>query len=216
MSRFTDAERATIRRESERLLRDPPARPEPAPPREVHVPEVDPVQEWREWHDARDREREANRAANRRQADDPTLAGFAAIGSRLDALEERMAAVEQALAGLNALANGAAQFSNATVARLEELAACANKAGLTFETVRALHERQVEHLRNRLAASEAASARESAFLGRQLAEARRELDALHGKVDRERDRERTDTRLSQLAENLDNVVAYQRRDPAVS
>jgi hypothetical protein len=218
MSDFTPSQRASIIAQSRKLLSDDTPTSSPSsPPRTlpVDIEFEDPVERWKREGTESERQRAEAKAELRRQADDATSAGWATVGARLDDLEQRLAAVEQTVSALYEVAPAAAEFSNATVARLEELAACAQKAGLTFETVRALHERQVEHLRNRLAASDAAAARESAFLGRQLSEARREIDALKGKVDRERDRGETDEKLERIREAVDNVIEYQRRDPNV-
>src|SRR5262245_29406709 len=95
MSRFTPEEIARIRAQSERLLREPAAPPatSPAPPpREAHVPESDPIQEWRDWHDARDRGREAARAQLRRETRDAERARGADWWAAIEAhIEGRIA-----------------------------------------------------------------------------------------------------------------------------
>jgi hypothetical protein len=108
MSKYTPTERARIFAESERLLRDPPARPEPTPPREVHVVLEDPIETWKREADEADAVREANRAELRRKSDE-RAAAFARqaqnneLAARVEALEARVDALEATLA---AFANG--------------------------------------------------------------------------------------------------------------
>jgi len=70
MSKFTDAERRAVMEESARLLAD---KPPPSPPAEpVREPELEPaavdhLAEWRDWHDARDVERQAERERRQRE-----------------------------------------------------------------------------------------------------------------------------------------------------
>src|SRR5262249_49587174 len=115
MSRYTPEQIAAIRAESERLLRgEPPARPKPTPPpRAAYVPEADPVQEWRDWHDQRAAERKANRAEVRREEGDNACV-LSALG-RIAALEARIAQLEQSVAQSDAssreLAQGTVTFA---------------------------------------------------------------------------------------------------------
>jgi hypothetical protein len=214
MSKFTNAERARILAESERLLCDPPARPEPEPPREVHIQFEDDVAKWKREADEADAVRRAAKADLRRQVDDAANAGWAVIGARFDAIEQRLDELERTVSSLYEVAPAAAAFSEATVGRLQEIEATASSLQAMQDTLRAVQDRETKFLRERLAASEAAGARESAFLGRQLSEARRELDALHAKVDRDRDKGQTDKKLAEIEEAVSNVIEYQRRDPA--
>src|SRR5262249_54030387 len=120
MSKFSPSEISRIRAESEKLLRDPPARPEPAPepPRKIHVVIGDPVQEWREAADAFERKCEEHRAEMRRGAQAREAAfgrrawGGDALGARVAALQARPPAVERAVTGLGKLATAVVPFSN--------------------------------------------------------------------------------------------------------
>jgi hypothetical protein len=214
MSKFTDAQRAAVYAESARLLSDPPPRPEPAPPREVQIEfEDDPVAEWAEKAEAFERQREACRAELKRESradarrQTPDISGFEA---RLTELEAKVDAIAEALAGLDTLANSTVTFSNATVARLEELQACAHKAGLALETMKQVHQREVDTLRDRLASSEALHTRETVLLAKELADTRRELDA---RADL-REHVRTRLEVAGMNERVENVVALVREDLA--
>src|SRR5262249_26603480 len=106
MSKFSPEEIARVRRESERLLCDPPARPEPEPVREVPLPPRDEVREWREWQDARTAEREAHRAALRREQreEHEAMARARALDgaeARIEALEGRMDEIERQISELS-------------------------------------------------------------------------------------------------------------------
>jgi hypothetical protein len=151
MSRYTPEQIARIRAESARLLRDdPPPRsePRPDPPREVRIPTPDPVQEWRDWHDARDREREANRAELRRQEGDNARV-LSAIG-RVAELERRVVELEQSLATSDAMmqefAQGAETFSRAVdevLLRMEKKLAELDRKFVELRAVDDLHRRGV-------------------------------------------------------------------------
>jgi len=122
MSKFSDQEKAAILRRSRELLSDdkPPVTPPAPAPRELPIPEPDPVAEWREWHDARAAEREANRAAMRRDARENARVLLAL--ERIAALEQRIAELEASVATsdetLRQLAAGAEAFSSAVEAGL--------------------------------------------------------------------------------------------------
>jgi hypothetical protein len=216
MSRFTDRERAAILEQSRKILADEqparPAREVPIP--EVPIPESDPVAEWAEQADAFDREREACRAELRRESREDRRAAMrtrqdsAELDQRLDAIEARLGALELVVSGLNGVADGAAQFSTATVARLEELAALANKVDAALTTMRYVHERECNALRDRLAASEALHTRETVLLAKQLADAQRELDQRN--VTREFAASRM--AVAGMDAKLENVVSLVRED----
>src|SRR5262249_55487283 len=112
MSGFSPSEISRIRAESERLLRDSPARPEPEPPREP-PPLVfeDDVAKWKREADEFEAKRAAAKAELRRQVDNAAEAGWAVIGARFDAIEQRLDALEQAVAGVSELGPAAAEFS---------------------------------------------------------------------------------------------------------
>jgi hypothetical protein len=138
MGRFSPEQIAAIRRESERLLRDdkPAPRPEPAPtPREARLPEIDAVQEWRDWHEARDQEREDERAEMRREqrdAERERAAGWAAyVDSRI------AAALAERQHELIALARGTLEFSNAVTARLQKMEQLIDKLDAAHAKLRA-------------------------------------------------------------------------------
>jgi hypothetical protein len=212
MSRFSDQDRAKIFAESRRLLKDDD-RPVPPVAREP-LPEIvfeDPVAKWKREADEAEAERAAERRRERvtdrliyKQATD--LAS--ALEERIGALEARMDAVEQALAGFDALANGTVEFSNATTTRVHALAALTDRLDRTLEQMRETHKRECDGLRDRLAASEATHARETAMLTRELASAQREIDR------RADVREHVRNRMAvvDLDEKVENVVALVRED----
>jgi hypothetical protein len=216
MTKFTDAEISKIYAESRRLLADEPNGPPRAaePVREVVVPEIDPVLRWREEADKADRERAAEKARMRREERDAAAAyarqavDSAEIEQRLSSIEARLDSLELVVSGFNSVADGAAQFSTATVARLQELTALADKVDASLTTMRHVHERECNALRDRLAASEATHARETAMLTRELANAQRELDV------RANLREHAANRMAVagLDEKIENVVSLVRED----
>jgi hypothetical protein len=217
MSKFTDAERASILEQSRKILADePPARPEPAP-REVRIEfePVDPVQLWREQADEADRVRADHATRMRREEREERVAmrtrqNSAELEQRLDALEDRVSAIEQHLAGFDALANGAAQFSSAAATKLNSLAALTERLDKTLEQMREVHRREVDALCDRLASSEALHTRETVLLTKQLADAQREIDARANL----REHVRTRMEVAGVNENLENVVALVREDIA--
>jgi hypothetical protein len=183
MSRYTPEQIARIRAESERLLSDePPPPPEPTPPRVVRIEVEDDLVRWRREADESDREREAARAELRRESREDRRAAMrtrqdaAEVDQRLDAIEDRLTAIEQALAAFNQLASNTATFSDSVTGQLESLAALANRVDAATVTLRYVHERETAALRDRLAASEATHARETALLTRELTRAQHETD----------------------------------------
>jgi hypothetical protein len=216
MPRFSDKERALILEQSRRILtNEQPARPEPEPEREVRIEFESDMDRWRREADESDRQREACRAELRRehredvrQRQAPDL--LVELAARISTLETRVDAIAEALAGLDTLANSTMAFSDATVARLQELQACAHKAGLALETMRAVHQREVDTLRDRLASSEALHTRETVLLAKELADTRRELDA---RADL-REHVRTRLEVAGVNERLENVVSLVREDLA--
>jgi len=100
------------------------------------------------------------------------------------------------------------QFSNAAVERLNELAGLANKVDGTLTTMRAVHRREVDALRDRLAGSEAVHARETAMLVKELNDARREIDRRADIREHARNR----MAVMDLDEKVENVVALVRED----
>jgi hypothetical protein len=208
---FDEHEKAQILRTSRQLLRDrdkpPGAPPSPEPPPLVIETEEE---RWR---------REANeaiaqRAAERRRQERASeriirkQASDLALEARVAALEERMDAIEQAISGFNDVADGAAQFSSATVERLQELAGLANKVDGTLTTMRAVHRREVDALRDRLAGSEAMHARETAMLVKELNDARREIDRRADVREHVRNR----MAVAGLDEKVENIVSLVRED----
>jgi hypothetical protein len=212
MSRFSDQERAAILRESRRLLKAdnrpvPPAAREPLP----EIVFEDPVAKWKREAD----EAEAERAAERRRQERASeriirkqATNDLALEARVSALEERVDAIEQAVAGFDALANGTVEFSNATTTRVHALAALTDRLDRTLEQMRETHKRECDGLRDRLAASEATHARETAMLTRELASAQREIDR---RAD-VREFARTRMAMVDVDEKLENVVALVRED----
>jgi hypothetical protein len=172
------------------------------------------MMKWKREADEADRIRESNRAALRRQEEADRRAAMrtrqdaAEVDQRLSSIEARLDALELVVSGLNGVADGAAQFSTATVARLEELAGLATKVDTALTTMRAVHAREIAALRDRLAAAESTSSRELAVVGRQLAQAQRELDQ-HKAGD---ENSRTRAQVADLSENVGNVVELLRED----
>jgi hypothetical protein len=189
MPRYTLEQIARIRAESERLLRDDPqpaARPEPRPtPREVHMPNIDPVQEWRAWHDARDREREAAKAELRRPEHVMRTSERAAI----DTLTAQVAALRRdhdVLAeAANAQARALIEFSNAVETKLTAICALAGRLERTFEEIKTAREQQITSLRNQLDLV----GRQNAWLDEQLRTAQHEADVATGRREALRTRE---------------------------
>jgi hypothetical protein len=218
MSRFSDRERASILEQSRRILTDeqPPARPEPAAPREVQVEFEDDMDRWRREADEADQVRAAAKAAMRReeQADvrhqrqAPDV--LVELAARVSTLEDRVDAIAEALAGLDTLANGTMTFSNAVTEKLEGLVTLTNKVDAAVTTLRFVHERECNALRDRLAASEAMHTRETVLLTKELADARREIDA-RAEI---REHARTRMEVAGASERLENVVALVREDIA--
>jgi hypothetical protein len=195
MKHYSPEERAAILQKSRELLDDkpPPAPAQPAPVREQPIPAPDdPITKWAKEADEASAIRERNRAAMRREAaaaERTRTADRAAI----DTLAAEVAALRRDLdaqaSASNEQANGLIEFSNSVTTRMHALAALTDRLDATLTTMLTMHEREVNALRDRLAATEAAHARESAFTGRQLTEARRELDVLRAGAERKRDRE---------------------------
>jgi len=217
MSQFINQERAAaVLAESRRILEDkPPPAPAPAPEPRPIVFEDDMDRHRREAREF-DERRAAAKAELRRKQDDSALAGFAAIGARLDSIEQRLDEVERTVSSLYEVAPAAAEFSNSVVGRMEQIETLTTRLSATLDTLRMIQDQQTKVLRDRLAAAESAHARESAFQARQLAESRREIDALTNHLARQQDQEQTNTKLTRIAENVDNVVTYMihKRDPA--
>jgi hypothetical protein len=217
MSRYTPEQIARIHAESARLLSDPPEpRPELAAPREVHVPESDPVAEWAADAEAFERQREKNRAELKRESradvrhQRQTSDVLVELAARVSTLEDRVDTIAAALAGLDALASSSMSFSDAVTGKLQDLVALTNKVDMAVTTMRFVHEREANALRDRLAASEATHARETAMLTKQLADAQREIEA------RANIREAVVSRLEAAGAetHVENVVALVRQDLA--
>jgi uncharacterized coiled-coil protein SlyX len=173
---------------------EPPVRVRPLPP----LP--DPVQEWREWHDTRDREREANRAKLRR-ADRERQAEYARAvqtgadtEQRLDALEIRMANVEATIATLSEAVSNAADFTHNAVVRFGDVEAAFKKLNASLDTMRENMKSELAALRDRMSGKETTAAREAAARAEQqnserhersqrdAAVTRREISNLNGDV----------------------------------
>jgi multidrug efflux pump subunit AcrA (membrane-fusion protein) len=211
MSKFSDQEKAAIFRESRRLLKDD-GRPVPPVAREP-LPEIvfeDPLERYKREADAADAERAAELRRQERASERITRkqANDLALEARVAELEARVDALEQAVSGFNGVADGAVQFSNAAVERLNELAGLANKVDGTLTTMRAVHRREVDALRDRLAGSEAVHARETAMLVKELNDARREIDRRADIREHARNR----MAVMDLDEKVENVVALVRED----
>jgi hypothetical protein len=120
MTKFTDAQRATIFEQSRRILTDEPKAPtaeqQPAPVREVVVPEPeDAMDRWRREAAESDRAREAERSAMRRQEREEREAiararALDGIAARVTVLEQRMAEAGQVLSELG---RAVAEYSDA-------------------------------------------------------------------------------------------------------
>jgi hypothetical protein len=183
--------------ESQRILADgqPPVTPPAPTPREARIPESDPVAEWAEEAEAFERKRASARAelrresradVHQRQASDLLVE----LAARVSALEDRVGSIAEALAGLDTLANGTMQFSNAVTDKLEGLVTLANKVDAAVTTIRAVHAREVDSLRVRLASSEVMHGREVAMLSRQLSDTQHALDQVCNRHERARDNKR--------------------------
>jgi len=192
--KYNSEQVARIRAESERLLRDPPARPEPKPPREVHIPETDPVAEWREWHDARDRERAAAKAELRRSEHEMRTQERAMI----DTLIVQVAALRRdhdaQAEACNEQARALIEFADSVATRMHALAALADRFERTLEDLKTARDRESSALRAQLDLV----SRQNEFLDQQLTAARREIDQTTAR--RARDRANIDAK--NIADNV--------------
>jgi hypothetical protein len=137
---MTEAERERIRAESRRLLSDDEPTPPPAEPvmREVHIPERDPIAEWRAWHDERDAEREAGRAELKRQERSDARARGADWAAYIDAcVEQRLAEYQERF---DELANASVEFSNKVLQALTRLDSLCGDLDKKFNELRALED----------------------------------------------------------------------------
>jgi len=175
-----------VRAESERLLKDEPTRARAVPPpvREVPIPEIDPVQEWREWHDARDREREAAKAALRseREMRSPERAAIDALSAEIGALRRDHDALASAS---NEQATALIEYSDVVNAKLNALAALADRLERTLEAAKTARESLVESFRSQLDLV----TRQNEYLDQQLTTARREADVATGRRESQRTRD---------------------------
>jgi len=214
---YTGPEKARILRTARQTVRNkdnPFGPPLPAPP-PFEIKYEDAVEKWKRLANEDTRKREQADARRKREERADKVARIRAkqnneLAERVSALEERVSALELVVSDLNDAANGAATFSSNTVARLQELATLARKLDGTLETMRAVHRREVDGLRDRLASSEASHGRETAVLMAKLADAQREID--HRADIREH--ARTRMQIAGVNENLENVVALVREDIA--
>jgi hypothetical protein len=205
-------DRNRIFRESKRIL-EAESTPRAVPVREPPPIVIeDELAKWKREADEADRLREANRSRLRRQEREThtRTEWETGVDVRLAALEERVDAIESHLAGFDAVADGAASFSDAVTTRLHALDALSARLDVTLTGMRELHEREVKALRDQLTAVQAAGARENAFLSQQLGAARREIDVLNGQVEHKRDR----AELATLTNEVGNVVTLLRQDIA--
>jgi len=214
---YTGPEKARILRTARQTVRNkdnPFGPPLPAsPPFEIKY--EDAVEKWKRLANEDTRKREQADARRKREERADEVARIRAkqnneLEGRIAALEARVDALEQVVSGFNDVADGAAKFSSTVVERIEELGSLATKAGATLETMRAVHRREVDALRDRLASSEASHSRETALLVAKLADAEREID--HRAVIREHARHHA--AIAGVSENLENVVALVREDIA--
>jgi hypothetical protein len=190
---------------------------EPQPSKSPPVPEPPPFEfedaqtKWNRESEDFERQRAASQAAMQREKRDAARMRTRqdlALEARVSALEERVDAIEQSLAGINDLANGTVQFSNAVQERLHALGALTDRLDRTLSDLREAHKRESDGLRDRLAASEATHARETAMLTRELASAQREIDR---RADL-REHVRSRMAFAGLDEKVENVVALVRED----
>jgi hypothetical protein len=141
MSRFSPADRARVLAESKRILEDKPPEPPPAPapePPPLAFKAIDPVREWRERADALDREREANRAALRREQRADERARGADWWSEIEAhIDQRIAAaLAERQYELTELARSTVEFANAVDRRLAALERLLTKLSATHKQLR--------------------------------------------------------------------------------
>jgi hypothetical protein len=201
---------AILRAESRKLMHSAPSatpqRDEPV--REVQVPDVDPVQEWREWHDTRDREREANRAKLRR-ADREHEAAYARqmqnsmdTEARLADLERRVSDIEATLAGLAEAVSAAAEFSSNSVQRFGDAEAGLRKLTTSLDTTRESLKSEIAGLRDRVASGETIRARAA------IARAEEQNNERHERSQRDAAHEHATTRreISEVRNGLQLVV----------
>jgi len=111
MSKFTPAQVAAIRAESERLLSDKPPPEPPAPVRETPIMFEDDVEKWKRLGDEATARRAAAKAELRREEGD--LARVKSAVGRIVALEQRVAELEWALADAKATTNELAKSAQA-------------------------------------------------------------------------------------------------------
>jgi hypothetical protein len=215
---FSPEERAEIFRKSRELLMEPgqPSAPPPAPeppPIEVETEAARWARESTEYEQRRRiaktelRCREQLVEAERARA----APDWSAIDARINAaIDARIASIEAHLPGLDQLASAAGTFSDAVERRFHAMAALIDRLDRTFGDLRAVHEREIAALRDRLASSEALHTRETVLLAKQLSDAQRELDH---RADL-REHVRTRVEVAGLDEKVENVVSLVREDIA--
>jgi hypothetical protein len=150
MSKFTDAQRAAIFEQSRRLLSDDEPTPPPAEPerREVHIPEPDPIAEWKAWHDDRDAEREAARAELKREERADARARGQDWAAFIDArVEQRLAEYQ---ARFDELADASVEFSQSVLkalTRLDDLCGDLDKKFDQLRELEAVRKAAIEDIR---------------------------------------------------------------------
>jgi hypothetical protein len=175
---------------------------------------VDAVQRWREEADAFDQKCKAEKSrlqrADRERQAAYTRAAENSVDTeqRLASLEARMDRVEESLAALAEVANGAASFSDNTVARFGDTEAAFKSLTAALDTMRETHRSELAALRDRVSGKETTAARERAARAEQLNDARFE----RGQRDASREHMETRKRVSDLNDDVQNITRLVVKD----
>jgi hypothetical protein len=215
--KYTPEEIAAVRAESRRILEqrdDKPPKPLPEALRpEVQVNFEDDMDRWR--REARESdEREAAAKAELRREERAAAQTRLADRAAVDVLTAEVAALRRDLdaktESSNELARGLMDFGNTVETKLVALEAHAARLQRTLDALQTTYKDGFSVMTARLAGVEAAHARDSAFLTKQLQASQHELTALKASQLEKRTREQ----ISILNDTVSNVVTLVTEDIA--